>query len=170
MRWMSWRVAVLAAVPNEAPARVDHEDARPFRGTFLVEEDHTGCDAGSVEEVRRQPDNSIDEAATDDLAADGVAPEQDSVRHDHRGLATALQAGEDMQEECIVAVPLGWQTVWEGRYSSSAGLKPLLDDLVENGGLATTQSNVLRPPVREASMPPRSSSDSLTGTRTVLTS
>ena len=101
--------AVLVAVLDEALGGVDHEDALAGVGVFLVQHEDAGGDAGAVEEVGRQADDALDVAAPDDLPADGglgAAPEQHAVRENDRALARALEAGEDVQQEGVVAVLL----------------------------------------------------------------
>ena len=56
---------VLVAVLHEALAGVNHEDAAASARVFLVHDDDAGRYAGAVEQVRRQPDDALDEAAPD---------------------------------------------------------------------------------------------------------
>jgi hypothetical protein len=107
---------VLVAVFHALLAGVDHEDARPHVGVFFVDHHDAGRDAGAVEQVGRQPDDALDQAAGDQVPADVgllVAAEQHAVRHDHRRLALALQRGDDMQQESVVAVLGGRHAVLE---------------------------------------------------------
>ena len=101
--------AVLVPVFDESLGGVDHEDALPGMGVFLVENEDAGGDARAVKEVGRQADDALDIAALDDLAADrglGTAAEKNAVRVNDRAFACALEAREDVQEESIVAVLL----------------------------------------------------------------
>ena len=85
-------------------------------GVLLVEHDDAGGNAGAVEEVGRQADDALDVAAPDDLAADGrlgAAPEEHAVRENDRAFARALQGGEDVQQEGVVAVLRGRDAVVE---------------------------------------------------------
>ena len=80
------------------------------------------------------------------MSASAPPRNKHAVRQIDRRLAGALER-EDVQQEGEVAVlrRAGCRTR-SGRYSSLAGLKPLLHALNENGGLATTKSKVLRRP------------------------
>ena len=101
--------AVLVAVFHEALGGVDHEDALAGMGVFLVEHEDAGGDARAVKEIGRQADDALDVTALDDLPADrglGTATEQNAVRKNDRAFACALEAGEDVQQEGIVAVLL----------------------------------------------------------------
>ncbi len=101
--------AVLVAVFHKSLGGIDHEDALAGMGVFLVEHQDAGRDARAVKEIGRQADDALDVAALDDLAADGglgTAAEQNAVRENDRAFAGALEAGEDVQQEGIVAVLL----------------------------------------------------------------
>src|SRR5208337_3745969 len=83
---------------------------------FLVQNDDAGGDTGAVKEIGRKPDDALDVAATDDLTSDGslcAASKQHPVRKNDRTFACALEAGEDVQEEGVVAVLLGRNTELE---------------------------------------------------------
>ena len=89
---------------------------RAARGALLVQHQDAGGDAGAVEEVGRQSDDALDVALPDDALADrrlGAAPEQYAVGVNHRALAGALEAREDVQQEGVVAVLLGRDAVLE---------------------------------------------------------
>ncbi len=91
--------AVLVAVLEEALARVDHEDAGAGVGVLLVDHHDAGRDAGAVEEVGRQADDALDQAALDEVPAYvgfPVAAEQHAVRQDDRALAGALERGNEV--------------------------------------------------------------------------
>jgi hypothetical protein len=82
--------AVLGSVLHEALARVDHEDALAGVGVLLVDDDDAGGDAGAVEEVGGQPDDTFDVALAHQRAPDvslGIAAEQHAVRQDAGALA-----------------------------------------------------------------------------------
>ena len=82
--------AVLVAVLDEALGGIDHEDAFAGVRAFLVEHDDAGGNAGAVKEVRRQADDALDDAALDEVLADGglgIAAEQNAVRQDARAFA-----------------------------------------------------------------------------------
>ena len=99
--------AVLVAVLAEALARVDHEDALAGVGVFLVDDQDAGRDAGAVKKVGGQADNALDEAALDEILANiglPVAAEQHPVGQDDRALALALERGDEVQQESVVAV------------------------------------------------------------------
>ena len=103
--------AVLVAVLDEALAGIDHEDAAVAKSApgsaFLVQHQNAGGDAGAVEQVGGQADDALDEAAPHEVLADhrlGAAPEQHAVRVNHRALAGALERGQDVQQESVVAI------------------------------------------------------------------
>ena len=102
---------VLVAILDEALAGIDHEDAAVANSSpgsaFLVQHQNAGGNAGAVEQVGGQADDALDEAAPNEVLADhrlGTAPEQHAVRVNHRALAGALERGEDVQQEGVVAV------------------------------------------------------------------
>src|SRR5690606_33831145 len=98
---------VLGTVLPEAAAGVDHEHAFAPDGTRFVDDDDAGGDAGPVEEVLREADDALDEAAADELAADGglgVATEEDAVGEDDGGSAGRFERGDDVEEERVVAL------------------------------------------------------------------
>ena len=85
-------------------------------GVFLVEDQDAGGDAGAVEQVGRQADDTLDESTEDEVLADvrfPVAPEQYAVRQYDRALAPAIERRNEVKEECVVAVPGRWDTVTE---------------------------------------------------------
>jgi len=99
--------AVLRAVLLEALGGIDHEDAPAGCGVFLVEHEDAGGNAGAVEQIRRQADDGLDDAALDEIAANdalGIAAEEDAVREDARALTGALERAEDVQEIGKVAL------------------------------------------------------------------
>ena len=115
---------------------VDHEDALAGVGVFLVEHDDAGGNAGAVKEVGRQADDALDVAAPDDLAADGrlgAAPEEDAVRKNDRAFARALQAGEDVEEEGVVAVFRGRDAVVEAAELVFGGIEAVAPRLGGEG-------------------------------------
>ena len=70
------------------------------RRACFVQHQDAGGDASAVEEVRRQSDDALDVALPDDALADrrlGAAPEQHTVGMNHRPLAGALEAAENVQ-------------------------------------------------------------------------
>ena len=98
---------VLRPVLPEAPARVDHEHALPLGRVLLVDDDDAGRDARPEEQVGREPDDPLDEPALEEVLADvglGVAAEEDAVREDDGPLPRALERGDDVEEEGVVAV------------------------------------------------------------------
>ena len=63
--------------------------------------------ASAVEQVGRQADDTLDEAAPDEISADVrllVAAKQYAVRQDDRALALAIERRNQVQEEGVVAV------------------------------------------------------------------
>jgi hypothetical protein len=110
---------VLVAVLDEALAGVDHEDALAAR-RLLVQHHDAGRDAGAVEQVGRQADDALDVPCAR-RASCGWSPRR------RRGTARraagsprpagALQAGQDVQQEGVVAV-------LRRRHAESCGLVP----------------------------------------------
>ena len=91
--------AVLGAVLEEAPARIDHEDPGACGGVFLVDDHDAGRDARAVEEVGGQADDSLDESTPDEIPAYIgllVAAEQHPVRQDDRALALAVERRKEV--------------------------------------------------------------------------
>ena len=73
----------------------------------LVDDHDAGGDAGAVEQVGGQTDDPLDEAAPDQLAADAGlagAAEQHAVGQDDGAPTGALERGDEMQQEGVVAV------------------------------------------------------------------
>ncbi len=98
---------VLRAVLPEAPVGVDHEDAVPRGGVLLVEHDDASRDPGAVARIGGESGHPLDQAAPDQVAADGllsVALAEHPVREDDRASAGALERGDEMEEECVVTV------------------------------------------------------------------
>ena len=81
---------VLGAAFAVVAVGVDEQHlAPPFRtfGAFGSQDQDGSGDAGAVEQVRAETDNSVEEVVFDDPAADvpfGAAPEQHTVWHDRR--------------------------------------------------------------------------------------
>ena len=91
--------AVLVTVLEEALARIDHEDAGACMGAFLVDDNDAGRDAGAIEEVRGQADDSLDKTALNQVTADLrllFAPQQYAVGQDDRSLALALERRDEV--------------------------------------------------------------------------
>ena len=149
--WMSWarRRFLLPSLMKPLLASIMKMPLRAC-GVLLVEHDDAGRDAGAVEQVGRQADDALDVAALDDVAADvglGTAAEQHAVRQNDRALAGALERGEDVQQEGVVAVLGRRDAVLEAADTRRwPGRGRCVQALSENGGLATTKSKVLRPP------------------------
>ena len=86
--------AVHRAVLHEALAGGDEEDAFAGVSVFLVDGDDAGGNAGAVEQVGGQPNDSLDVATADEIAANlalGIATEEDAVGQNAGTLAGALQ-------------------------------------------------------------------------------
>ena len=106
--------AVLGAVFPKALAGINHEDAFAGLGMLLVDDDDAGRNPGAVEEVRRQADDALDEAALDDVLANrrlGISPEEDAVREDAGPLAGGLERADDVEEVGEVALLVGRDAV-----------------------------------------------------------
>ncbi len=101
------RSRFLAPSFPEAFAGIDHEDAGAPHRTLLVDHDNARRDTGAVEEVGGEPDDALDQATLDEIAADvalAVTTEEDPVRHDDRTLAGAVEGRDEVQQEGIVSV------------------------------------------------------------------
>ena len=86
--------AVFIPVLEEALAGVNHEDAGASVGVFLVDDQNAGGDAGAVEKIGGQADDSLDHALPDKLPADirlPVAAKQHTVRQDDGAFAPAIK-------------------------------------------------------------------------------
>jgi hypothetical protein len=108
--------AILVAVLDEAAARIDHEHTVAGGGVLLVDHHDAGGDAGAVEQVGRQPDDSADQPALHQVGTDRglrVAAEEHAVRQDHRAVAGALQRGDDVEQKGEIAVLGGRHAVGE---------------------------------------------------------
>src|SRR5439155_8741816 len=62
--------AVLVAVLHETLAGIDHEDAGASVGVFLVDDNDAGGNAGAVEQVGGQADDTLDKPAPYQVLAD----------------------------------------------------------------------------------------------------
>jgi len=70
-----------------------------------------GGDTGAIEEIARQADDSLDQAALDEVPPNVrifVAAEENPVGKNDRGLARTLQRPDDVKQERVVAV------LWRG--------------------------------------------------------
>jgi hypothetical protein len=134
--------AVLGAILQEAPARIDHKDALAGVGVLFVDGNDAGRDACAVEEVGGQANNALDVTLADKCTPDiglGAAAEQDAVRQDAGAFAYALERAHDVQKIGVVALLLGRvPKVWNRPKGSCSGSRPVLQLLSEKGGLATT--------------------------------
>ena len=86
--------AVFITVFDIAFAGVDHEDAFATGRLFLVQHDDAGRNAGSVEQVGRQPDNSFDITFFNQISANfgfGIAAKQYAMRQNARALADTFE-------------------------------------------------------------------------------
>ena len=86
--------AVLIAVLYKAPRCVDHKNAFAVVGVFLVQDNDTGRNARSVEQVGWQADDTFDIAAADDVGADfglSITAKQHTMRQNARPFALAFQ-------------------------------------------------------------------------------
>ena len=77
---------------------------------FLVHHDDASRDARAKKKIGRQSDYTFDIALSDNVLADvslGIATEQHTMRQNHRAFAGAFQAGQDVQQEGIIAILVG---------------------------------------------------------------
>ena len=107
---------VLVAIFDKAFAGIDHKQALAAVAVGLdgalvrrlfVDDYDAGRNAGAVEEVGRQADNALDKALFEQILADarlGIATKQHAVRQDHRPLAAAVEALDDVQQEGVIAI------------------------------------------------------------------
>ncbi len=80
-------------------------------GVLLVDNNNTCRDAGAVEKVGWQADNSLDVALADEGPAYigfGIAPEQHTVRQDACAFARAFQRADNMQQISVISL-FGWR-------------------------------------------------------------
>jgi hypothetical protein len=99
--------AVLGAVLDEALGGVDHEDALAGGGVLLVEHDDAGGDAGAVEEVGRQADDALEDAALTRLrriTASALPRNSTPCGRMQAAFARALQRTQDVQQVGVVAL------------------------------------------------------------------
>src|SRR5690554_704736 len=99
--------AVFVAILHKALAGIDHKDALAGMSVFLVDNDDAGGNAGTVKQVGGQAVDALDVALLDQILTDagfGVATEEHTVGQDHRALAGAFQAFDDVQQKGVVAV------------------------------------------------------------------
>ena len=85
---------ILWPVLHETFGSVDHEDALTVDCVLLIQDENASRDSSSIEQVRRQPDDSLDEALLQQSLTNGslcVPAKQHAMREDHRRLASALQ-------------------------------------------------------------------------------
>ncbi|MNO68732.1 hypothetical protein D3C76_595710 [compost metagenome] len=107
---------VLVAIFDKAFAGIDHKQPLLMVsqciegagvGALFVDDDDAGRNTGAVEQVGRQTDDPLDIALLEQVLADtrlGIAAKQHAVWQDHRTLAGALQALDDVQQEGVIAV------------------------------------------------------------------
>ena len=129
---------VLVAVLEEALAGVNHEDAGASVSLLLVDDQDAGWDAGAVEQVGGQADEALEQAAPDELAADSgllVATKQDAVGQDDRALAGALERGDEMEEEGVIAVLGRGDTVLEALVGVVGRIKTAGPGFGREGGI-----------------------------------
>ena len=91
--------AVLVSVLQKALAGIDHEDACTDTGVLLVDDQNTGRDAGAVEEIGGQADDSFNEALPNKPSADvslPVSAKQHAVRQDDGAFAPAIKRRDEV--------------------------------------------------------------------------
>ena len=119
---------VLRAVLDEAFAGVDHENTIPGGGVFLVQNNDAGGNTRPIKQIRRQADDSLDDASLDQVPADirlCVAPEQNAVGKNARALARlGLHGLDDMKQEGIVSVLFRGNAVLETVIKIGSRLEP----------------------------------------------
>ena len=143
MRWMSCsRRRFFGPSFDEALGGVDHEDALAGGGVLLVEHDDAGRNAGAVKEIRGQADDALEVAGADELLADhglGIAAEEHAMRQNAGAFAGALHRADDVQQVGVVALLSGRHAPGEALEAVVAtAVRPVVQVLSENGGLATT--------------------------------
>ncbi|OQB36471.1 MAG: hypothetical protein BWY09_01923 [Candidatus Hydrogenedentes bacterium ADurb.Bin179] len=127
---------VFVAVFHEPLGGVYHEDAFTGMGVFFVQHKNTGGDAGAIKEIGRQSDDSLDIATPHDFTPDDrfrAATEQYPVGMNHGAFAGTLQAGENMEQEGIIAVLGGRDTERKASVNVVGGVEPAAPRLVGKG-------------------------------------
>src|SRR5437899_10844552 len=82
--------AILVAVLNEALGSINHENSFAGCGVLLIQHYGARRNSGSIKEIWREPNNSFDVTAPDNLAANdslSTAAKEDAVRKIHRCFA-----------------------------------------------------------------------------------
>ena len=134
--------AVFVAVLDEALGGVDHEDALAGGGVLLVEHDDAGRDAGAVKEVGGQADDALEVAARTScwrMAASALPRKSTPCGRMTGAFARALDRADDVQEVGVIALLRRRHRPSAKRWKASfVGMRPVLQVLSENGGLATT--------------------------------
>ena len=91
---------VFVAVFDKALGGVDHKDALSGGRVFFVQHQNTSRDAGAVEQVGGQANNSFEETRFNQFLADdrfGIAAKQDAVRKDACAFAFLFHAANDVE-------------------------------------------------------------------------
>ena len=104
---------ILGAILDKARTGINHKDTRAREGVLLINNDDTGGDAGAVEQVGGQANDTLDITLADQGAADvalGVAAKQDAVRQNTRAFAGTLERTHNMQEVGVIALLIGRHT------------------------------------------------------------
>jgi len=83
---------------------------------FFIQDQDAGRDTCAVKEIGRQADDALDITTPQDFLANtglGTAPKQYAVRMNDCAFAGALKAGQDVQQEGVISVLLGWDSKLE---------------------------------------------------------
>ena len=102
--------AILVAVFYEVPAGINHKNASALISIFLVDDNDTSRNTCAIEQICRQPDDSLDKSGPDKGLSDftlGITTEQDTMRQNDSSLTCSFQGFQNVHQPCIVAVFLG---------------------------------------------------------------
>src|SRR5208283_3206178 len=102
----------------------------------LVNDDDACGDARTVEEVRWEADNGLNQAVPDEIPADVclfVPSEEDSVREDDGAFPPRPERLDEMEEERVIAVPGRRDTIPESIELVVLDVDPVRPSLVRKG-------------------------------------
>ena len=100
---------VLVAVLYVSTAGINHKDALSVCSTLFVNHENTSSNAGAVEQVCREADDTLDPVLLDNCLSDGglgISSEQNTMRKDNGSFTVCLQCLKNMHEPSIVAILL----------------------------------------------------------------
>ena len=134
--------AVLVAVLEEVLAGVNHEDAGASVGILLVNDQNAGGDAGAVEEIGGQADDSLDHALPDELSTDirlSVAAKQHTMRQDDGAFTFTVERCNEVQQKSVIAIFGGWNTVLEATELVVSRIETIRPSFVGEGRIGDSE-------------------------------